>query len=56
MFAVLAAILFALALVLYLARVGLGPLDPYTFMLAGLLCLALQAAGLGAGSLRRWRA
>ncbi|MGH3883881.1 MAG: hypothetical protein ACRDRC_10835 [Pseudonocardiaceae bacterium] len=53
--AIVAAILFALALVLHLAGVALGPLDPIAFMLAGLLCLALQLAGVGAGMRSRSR-
>ena len=43
MFAVLAAICFAVALVLHLAGVGSGHIDETTFMLAGMLCLALAA-------------
>ncbi|MGQ0717763.1 MAG: hypothetical protein ACT4NP_10710 [Pseudonocardiales bacterium] len=54
MLAIVAAVLFALALVLHLAGVALGPLDPTAFLLAGLLCLALQLAGIGAGT-RSWR-
>ncbi|MGH3874273.1 MAG: hypothetical protein ACRDSR_22690 [Pseudonocardiaceae bacterium] len=54
MLAIVAAVLFALALVLHLAGVALGPLDPTAFMLAGLLCLALQLAGVGAGT-GSWR-
>jgi hypothetical protein len=55
MLAIVAAILFALALVLHLAGVALGPLDATAFMLAGLLCLALQLAGVGAGMKSRSR-
>lgn len=55
MLAIVAAILFALALVLHLASIALGPLDPIAFMLAGLLCLALQLAGVGAGMRGRGR-
>ncbi|HEX8758968.1 MAG: hypothetical protein M3186_16045 [Actinomycetota bacterium] len=55
MLAIVAAILFALALVLHLAGVALGPLDATAFMLAGLLCLALQLAGVGAGMRSRSR-
>ncbi len=55
MLAIVAAILFALALVLHLAGVALGPLDPEAFMLAGLLCLALQLSGVGAGMRGRSR-
>ena len=55
MLAIVAAILFALALVLHLAGVALGPLDLEAFMLAGLLCLALQLCGVGAGMRSRSR-
>jgi MFS-type transporter involved in bile tolerance (Atg22 family) len=55
MLAIVAAILFALALVLHLADVALGPLDPTAFMLAGLLCLALQFAGVGSRTRSRSR-
>ncbi|HEX6402853.1 MAG TPA: hypothetical protein VF003_06825 [Pseudonocardiaceae bacterium] len=55
MFAVVAAILFAIALVLALIGTGYGPLNVITFISAGLLCLALQQAGVGAGSTRSWR-
>lgn len=47
MFAVLAAICFAIALVLHLAGAGSGHIDVTTFMLAGLLCLALAAVTPG---------
>ena len=55
MLAIVAAVLFAIALILDIAGVGLGPLGPSTVMLAGLLCLALQFAGVGARSYRRSR-
>ncbi|MDQ4011090.1 MAG: hypothetical protein M3228_10460 [Actinomycetota bacterium] len=55
MLAIVAAILFALALVLHLVGVADGPLAPFTFMLAGLLCLALQLAGVGASTRSRSR-
>jgi hypothetical protein len=55
MFAIIAAILFAIALILGLAGVGLGPVGPQTFTVAGLLCLALHLAGLGARTFRRSR-
>jgi hypothetical protein len=55
MLAIVAAVLFAIALVLDVARVALGPLDVIAFIAAGLLCLALQFAGVGAGSTRSWR-
>jgi hypothetical protein len=49
MFAVIAAILFGLALLLDLANANLGDvINIQTLMLAGLLFLALQFAGLGA--------
>lgn len=50
MLAIVAAIMFAIALILDLAGViAIGPLDVLTFITAGLLCLALQLAGVGAG-------
>ena len=55
MLAIVAAVLFAIALVLDVAEVALGPLDAMTFIAAGLVCLALQLAGVGAGSTRSWR-
>lgn len=55
MLAIVAAVLFGIALILDIAHLSLGPLGPTTFMLAGLLCLALQLAGVGAGSYRRSR-
>ncbi|HET9257282.1 MAG TPA: hypothetical protein VFO16_19070 [Pseudonocardiaceae bacterium] len=48
MFAIIAAILFAISLILGLIDTGFGPVGPQTFTVAGLLCLALQLAGLGA--------
>lgn len=53
MLAIVAAVLFAIALILDLAGVGLGPVGPSAFVEAGLLCLALQLAGVGARSFRR---
>lgn len=55
MLAIVAAVLFAIALIFSLAGFALGPLDVITFMAAGLLCLALHLAGIGAGSTRSWR-
>ncbi|GGK35874.1 hypothetical protein GCM10010124_30680 [Pilimelia terevasa] len=52
MFAVIAAVLFGLALLLQLIGAALGPLTPTALMLAGLLCVALSMAGIGSG-LRR---
>ncbi|MGH8078240.1 MAG: hypothetical protein ACREX8_05410 [Gammaproteobacteria bacterium] len=55
MLAIVAAVLFAIALILDLADTTLGPLDVLAFIAAGLLCLALQLAGIGASSTRSWR-
>ena len=59
MFAIIAAILFALALIFDLAKVGLGDIVTTTTLLeAGLLCVALHLAGYGAGVSRpswTWR-
>lgn len=57
MFAVLAAILFGLALLLDLIDESLGTvLQPATLVTAGLLCLALHMGGIrGAWRSRRWR-
>ncbi|MBV9160870.1 MAG: hypothetical protein JO309_02135 [Pseudonocardiales bacterium] len=55
MLAIIAAVLFAIALVFDLAGVVFGRLDAVAFLAAGLLCLALELAGIGAGSTRSWR-
>ena len=56
MLAIVAAVLFAIALILDLTGVvTIGPLDILTFITAGLLCLALQLAGVGAGMRSRSR-
>jgi hypothetical protein len=55
MLAIVAAILFAIALILELTVGALGPIGTGAFIAAGLLCLALQLAGVGAGSTRSWR-
>ena len=47
MLAIVAAVLFLIALIFELASVALGPLDALFFITAGLLCLALQFAGVG---------
>jgi hypothetical protein len=50
MFAVIAAIIFAFALLLDLLDTNLGASDAFsatTLMIAGLLCLALHFAGVG---------
>ncbi|WP_426511166.1 hypothetical protein ACPPVO_11345 [Dactylosporangium sp. McL0621] len=55
MFAVIAAILFAVALLLDLLGVDSGPiLDVGTLSLAGFLCIALHLAGAGAWTSSRW--
>jgi hypothetical protein len=46
MFAIVAAILFAIALIMDLAEADVG-LAAGTFVTAGLLCLALHMAGIG---------
>ncbi|ROP41116.1 hypothetical protein [Saccharothrix texasensis] len=51
MFAIIAAVIFGLALLLDLANVSLGSvLDGGTLLTAGLLCVALHLAGVGAGA------
>ena len=46
--AIVAAVLFAIALVMHLADFPLGPLDATFFELAGLVAVALHLAGIGA--------
>jgi hypothetical protein len=56
MFAILAAVLFALALIFDLTRTGLGDITANTLVIAGLLCVALHLAGIAtAWRGRRWR-
>ncbi|GGP50696.1 hypothetical protein [Saccharothrix coeruleofusca] len=51
MFAIIAAVIFGLALLLDLADASLGAVvNGGTLMLAGLLCVALHLAGVGAGA------
>ncbi|HEV2780463.1 MAG TPA: hypothetical protein VGX25_13820 [Actinophytocola sp.] len=50
MFAIVAAILFAIALIMDLAEADIG-ISAGVFVTAGLLCLALHMAGIGAA----WR-
>ena len=45
--AIVAAVLFAIALVLHLTGLSLGPLDVTSFQLAGLLAVGLHLAGIG---------
>jgi hypothetical protein len=47
MFAVIAAVLFLIALILQLVAVGLGSLNPSVLITAGLLCVALDLVGVG---------
>lgn len=47
MSALVGAVLLAVALLLHLAGLSLGPLDVTFFALAGLLALALHFAGVG---------
>jgi hypothetical protein len=48
MFAIIAAVLFAIVLVLDLANIDLGPVLTAGFLVnAGLLCIALHLAGAG---------
>jgi hypothetical protein len=47
MLAIVAAVLFLIALVFELASLGFGSLSALVFITAGLLCLALQLAGVG---------
>ncbi len=49
MFAILAAILFALAVVFDLADTSVGRITAGTLVAAGLFCLALHLAGYGTG-------
>ncbi|MFI5909010.1 hypothetical protein [Dactylosporangium sp. NPDC051541] len=55
MFAVIAAILFAVALLVDLLGADTGPIfDAGTLSLAGFLCIALHLAGVGAWTSSRW--
>jgi len=51
MFAIIAAVLFALALIFDLTKTSLGDITANTLVIAGLLCVALHLAGIGAA----WR-
>jgi hypothetical protein len=51
--AIVAAVLFGIALLLHLAGLSLGPLDSTFFMLAGLVAAALHLAGVGTTYRRR---
>ena len=55
MFAIIGAVIFAIALIVDLAKADIG-IAGGTFVTAGLLCLALHLAGVGATARtgRRW--
>jgi hypothetical protein len=56
MFAIIAAILFALALLFEFASTSVGTvITPTTLTTAGLLCVALHLAGVGTAWRGRWR-
>jgi hypothetical protein len=58
LFAIIAAVIFGLALILDLAKAALGTITTTTLLLAGLLCVALHMAGIGANARGRnfnWR-
>ena len=55
MFAIIAAVLFAIALILELIGKGSGNFNYLTLMLAGLVLLALHFAPLGSVRAGRWR-
>ena len=52
MTAIIAAVLFGLALLFALLGFGLSFITAEVLMLAGLLCVALHLAGVGGGSVR----
>jgi hypothetical protein len=53
--AIVAAVLFGIALLLHLANLSLGPLDTTFFWLAGFVAVALHLAGVGTTVRRRVR-
>jgi hypothetical protein len=56
MFAIIAAVLFALAFIFDVTRTTLGDITANTLVIAGLLCVALHLAGVAtAWRGRRWR-
>lgn len=55
MTAIVAAVLFVVALLLHLAGIALGPLDVTFFELAGAVAVALYLAGIGAARPARRR-
>ena len=55
MTAIIAAVLFAIGLLLHLTGLSLGPLDVTFFELAGLIAAALHLAGIGSAVRTRAR-
>jgi hypothetical protein len=55
MTAIIAAVLFAIGLLLHLTGLSLGPLDVTFFQLAGLIAAALHLAGIGSAVRTRAR-
>lgn len=55
MIAIVAAVLFGLALIFQLAGISLAIITSEVLMLAGLLCVALHLAGIGTRSFSRSR-
>ncbi len=55
MFAIVAAVMFAIALILQLIGASVGPIGATLFVTAGLLCMALSLAGVGSRSYARTR-
>lgn len=54
MLAIIAAVLFGLALLSALAGFSLGVISSQVLIIAGLMCVALHLAGVGVGA-RSWR-
>jgi hypothetical protein len=55
MFAIIAAVIFGLALILDWANANVSDaFTPQTLLMAGLLCIALHLAGVGVGAGRKW--
>jgi hypothetical protein len=55
MFAIIAAVLFGLALIFDLTKAGIGTIGTNTLVIAGLLCIALHLAGVLSAVRRRRR-
>lgn len=53
MIAIVAAVLFVLALIFQIAGFALGPIGWQVLVTAGLLCMALHMAGIGSRSYSR---